>query len=104
MKFKKMSGLWSPQQVDDEITGKLLHIQEEGGKYESKVYTIETENAIFNVFGSTVLDDELKIINQIGNIIRIVFKGKVQGATAEYKSFEVYLGVEDEEVKDIPDY
>ncbi len=93
MKFKKYVGSWDMDK-QKEITGKILHIEEKGGKYETKVYTLETETEIVDVFGSAVLDGILSSFGQIGNTVRITFLGKKQGKDAEYKTFEVALGVE----------
>jgi len=91
MKFKKYVGSWNIEK-QKEIIGKILNIEEKGGKFESKVYTLETENEIVDVFGSAVLDIKLKPICQIGNIIKIVFLEIKKGKEAEYKDFDVYIG------------
>jgi len=91
MKFKKVSGAWNPAN-QKEIAGKILNIKEEGGKYKTKVYTLETEKEILDVFGSAVLDPKLEPIANVGNIVKIVFLGKKQGKDSEYKDFDVYLG------------
>jgi len=93
MKFKKTGISWDPQK-QKEIIGKLLNIQEEGGKYKTKVYTFETEDAVVDVFGSAVLDPKIRPVCQIGNKIKIVFLGMKQGKDAEYKDFDVFLGKE----------
>ena len=95
MKFKKYVGSWNAENKK-EITGKILNIEEEGGKYDTKVYTLETEDEIIDIFGSAVLDKILKPICKIGNTIRILFLGMKQGKDAEYKTYEVSLGTEDD--------
>lgn len=95
MKFKKYVGSWNPEN-QKEIVGKILNIQESGGKYNTKVYTLETENEIIDVFGSAVLDPKIKPICQIGNTIKIVFLGKKQGKDVEYKDFDIFLGAEND--------
>ena len=93
MKFKKTGISWDPQK-QKEIIGKLLNIQEEGGKYATKVYYLETEYAIVSVFGSTVLDARIQPIAQVGNVIKVVFLGKKESKDGqEYKDFDCYLGV-----------
>jgi len=92
MKFKKVIGSWNVEK-QKEITGKILRVQEQGGKFDTKVYTLETDDAIVDVFGSTVLDDKIKSLCEIGNVVQITFLGKVQGKDAEYKDFDVALGV-----------
>ena len=91
MKFKKYVGSWNIEK-QKEITGKILNIEEKGGKYETKVYTLETETEIVDVFGSIVLDEKLKSFGQVGNIIKIEYLGKKKGKDAEYKDFDVYRG------------
>ena len=97
MKFKKYIGSWDIEK-QKEITGKILNTEEKGGKYDTKVYTLETEDAIVDVFGSVVLDEKLKSFGQVGNTIRIVFLGKKQGKDAEYKDFDVFKGIKDPEI------
>jgi len=91
MIWKKVGMSWNPQE-QKEIIGKLLSTQENGGKYKTKVYTIETENAIIDIYGSAVLDAKIKPICQIGNMIKIVFLGMKKSKDAEYKDYACYMG------------
>jgi len=93
MEWKQTGFTWNPNN-DKEISGKLINIQEEGGKYKTKVYTLITEQGVVDIFGNVVLDAKIQNICQIGNDIKIKFLGmkKSQDGT-EYKDFECYLGV-----------
>ena len=95
MIWKKVGRSWDPgeQKV---IVGKLLSIQENGGKYKTKVFSLETKDAIVDVYGSAVLDAKIKPICQIGNIIKIVFLGMKNAKDGqEYKDYDCYLGSEE---------
>ncbi len=94
MKFKKVGGSWNPEN-QKEIVGKILNIKEKGGKYATKVYTLETKEAVVDVYGSAVLDPKILPISKIGTIVKIIFLGKKQGRDSEYKDFDVFLCVED---------
>jgi len=93
MKFKKYVGSWNPDK-QKEIIGKIIDVKEEGGKFNTKVYILETDDSVIDVFGSKVLDEKIKPICRIGNTVKIVFLGKKQGKDTEYKGFDVYLGSE----------
>lgn len=91
--WKKVGGIWLPQQKQDEISGKLLTMLEQVGDYGSKGYVLETSEEIRTAIGSTVLDRKIKdsgII--IGDFIKIVFLGKHEGEKADYKDFDVFKG------------
>jgi|WetSurMetagenome_2_1015567.scaffolds.fasta_scaffold203885_4 hypothetical protein len=84
---------WKPEKVDDEVSGVLVGKEENVGKFKSMVYHIERNGEQFNLFGSTVIDDKLKY-TKLGDLVRIVFKGKKKGKNAEYDDFEVYKSKE----------
>lgn len=91
MAFKLIEPIsWKPESPGDEIIGVLLRVEDEAGKYKSKVYHLETEDGKqLSIFGSAVLKDKLGYIS-IGDKIKIVFKGEVEGKDSKYKDFEVY--------------
>ncbi len=97
MKFKQ-SISWDAEK-HPEITGKVRVINEDvkiKDHVYRKVYVLVTENAVVEVLGSTVLDKKMENMNvQEGETIRINFLGMKKGDKAEYKDFEVSLGVED---------
>ena len=95
MKLKKVGRSWDPQE-QKEIIGKLLNVEDSGGKYKTKVYSFETEDAVVDVYGSAVLDAKIKPICQIGNMIKIVFLGMRNGKDdQDYKDYDCYLVIEE---------
>lgn len=96
MVFKLIEpNVWKFENEGDEIIGTLLRVEEDKGKYKSRIYHLETEDGKqLSVFGSTVLNDKMSYIS-IGNKIKIVFKGKVQGKDSEYNDFEVFKDFEE---------
>ncbi len=94
MKFKKYVGSWNVEK-QKEITGKIIKIKEKAGKYRTKVYVLETKDEVVDVFGSTVLDEKIHSICEIGNYVKIVFLGMKQGKESEYKDYDIFLGGEE---------
>lgn len=96
MKFKKLINPWIPENKDDEISGKLIRIDEKVGENESMMYTIETEESVRGIWGSTVLDEKMKIF-QVGDYVKIVFLGRKEGNKKEsYKDWDCFKGTEDD--------
>jgi len=98
MNYKKLINPWIPEKEDDAIEGKLLRVDSEVGENKSMFYILETKESIRGVWGSTVLDEKMKIF-EVGNYIKIVFLGKKKGTRAEeYKDFDVYRGEETKKI------
>ena len=69
-----MPQVWKPTEEEESIQGTLVDKGERGGKYNSTRYTLETEEGYVLVFGTTVLDNRMKLVN-VGDYIRIKFLG-----------------------------
>ena len=69
--------LWKPEEEGDQVEGVLLNKEEGVGVNESKLYQLETKDGIKNVWGSTVLDNRMKLVN-VGDYIKIRFDGFVK--------------------------
>jgi hypothetical protein len=65
---------WKYSNKGDSIEGVLVQKQENIGPNKSMLYSLETENGIKNVWGATVLDNLLALI-QVGIKIRITYEG-----------------------------
>jgi len=90
--WKKLSSLWIPEKKDEEISGRLAKVDVGVGENKSMLYTIETEDAVRGVWGSTVLDGKMRFF-EVGDYVKIVFLGKKEGGKKEsYKDFEVFFG------------
>jgi hypothetical protein len=100
--WKPIKGLWQPQKAKDEISGKLLGVQDKVGEYESKAYLIETDEEIMMVFSSTVLSDKMRII-QIGDFVKIVYGGVKESGKNEYKIYDVFKGCSSDAAKSTDD-
>jgi hypothetical protein len=81
---------WNPEKEGDSIEGIYLSKQEEVGENKATVYNIETpEKQVIGVWGSTVIDQKMKLISS-GDDIRIIFEGRVKPEKGkEYKSFKI---------------
>lgn len=82
--------IWKPENDGDSIQGKYLHKHD--GDKEAEIstrYYLEYENNTIMVWGSAVLDDRMNLIN-IGDFIKIVYKGKVKNKKGrEVKIYKV---------------
>jgi hypothetical protein len=71
--------IWDPTTVNEDLIGELVEVEEDVGQFNSKLYTILTdENEIRKVWGKKVLDDWMAGVN-IHDRIRIVYLGKHPG-------------------------
>jgi hypothetical protein len=66
--------IWKPEKEDDHIEGVLVNKKEEVGVNKSNVYYVDNKEGTYMVWGSTVLDDRMTIVN-VGDLIRITYKG-----------------------------
>lgn len=66
--------VWKPENEGDEIEGVLINKETEVGVNESNLYQLETKEGIKSVWGSTVLDQRMKLVN-IGDHLKIIYKG-----------------------------
>jgi len=82
--------IWKEEEKGDTIEGKLVGKREKGGKYGNASYLIENDEGVRVVFGTTVLENRMEAVN-IGDIVRIVFKGMAKNKRDEdIKLFEVF--------------
>jgi len=83
---------WQPQ-VNEVIQGSLVQMKSDIGPNNSNVYVIQTEQGDVDIWGTTVLDQELPKI-QIGTSIRIQYLGEKENPSTgrTYKSFKVWEG------------
>jgi hypothetical protein len=75
MTFKELKPeFWTYENKGDSIEGVLVQKQEHIGANDSNLYSLETEKGIKNVWGATVLDNLLSLV-QVGSKIRITYEG-----------------------------
>lgn len=88
---------WKPENEGDFICGVLARVQPEAGQNKSMLYSLKKEDGkIVNVWGSTVLDDKIAIINQ-GDDIKIVYEGKVKPEKGKaYHNYKVQRAISDD--------
>lgn len=69
--------VWKPTKEGDSIEGILIHKEPaDKSRQMSARYKIEVHPNVFKlVWGSTILDDRMQVVN-VGDKIRITFKGK----------------------------
>lgn len=73
--------IWKHEKDGDFIEGILLLKSSDIGENKSWMYSLETSEGIKNIWGSTILDSRMKLV-EIGSKIKITFKGvgeKVKG-------------------------
>ena len=84
--------VWKPEQAGDFIQGVLLAKEKSTGMYESEAYYIENNGKTLVVFGTTVLESRMKLV-QVGDVVKIVYKGIEKNKRNEdMKIFEVFKG------------
>lgn len=75
-KFEEIEpGIWKPANEGDLIQGLLISKKENVGLNNSRAYHIDTQDGLFMIWGSTVLDERMEFVN-IGDVVRITYKGK----------------------------
>ncbi len=94
MAFKSVDPIiWKHEKEGDSLTGWLMSVHPESGKYKGTAYNIEemgTEQK-FVVFGNNVLDDKMSFLKK-GVLLKIVFKGKKESANKQmYNDYEVFV-------------
>jgi hypothetical protein len=82
-----------PLEVGDSIEGKYVEKYENIGTYKSNVYVLDVNGERIGVWGSTVIDENMKDV-ALGSIVGFEFAGMRQGKGGEYKDFR--LGVIDD--------
>jgi len=84
--------VWKPEKDGDFIEGKLVSKKEKVGVNESNAYYVESKDETAMVWGSTVLDDRMTIVN-VGDMVRITFKGTVKNSRGQdTKIYKVEIG------------
>lgn len=97
--YKKNIGAWKYSNDGDSVEGKIFNIQKDvevkNQKYKYNIYTIEKSEVFIDIFGCKVIDDEFtKFKFEVGDHIKIIYKGIKKGKNEEYKDFEVYRGMD----------
>ena len=69
--------VWKAEKDGDSIQGVLVAKKENVGANESNAYIIGNETGQFFVWGATILDDRMLMVNT-GETIRITYKGKTK--------------------------
>jgi hypothetical protein len=67
-------GIWKPAIYGDKIEGKYIEKKENLGPNKSNAYLLQTDEGVFLVWGTAILDDRMNAVN-IGDFIRVTYKG-----------------------------
>lgn len=88
---------WKPNKGEF-IEGILVDKQENVGDNNSMLYKVETPAGVLNVWGTTILDARLRLIN-VGERVRITYKGlaEAKGGKQPAKIFKVETFVPDQQ-------
>lgn len=86
------TGIWKPENENDEIVGVLLSKETDVGINKSNLYTLEVEGKPVGIWGSTVLDPKMLGV-KVGDTVKIVYlgKGEAQGGKSAPKLFKVFI-------------
>ncbi len=87
-----MNTTWDPEE-GEEIQGQLAEIRKDVGPNHSNVYVIQTEDGEIDIWGKTVLDQELPKI-PIGTDVRIKYLGDKENPSTgrTFKAFQIWKG------------
>jgi len=66
--------IWQPEKDGDFIEGILIKKQSDVGTNKSKMYSVDTSDGIKNVWGSTILDSRMDLV-EVESKIKITYKG-----------------------------
>ena len=66
--------IWKPEKEGDSVEGVLILKREKSGKFNKESYYIENKDRSYLVFGTTVLENRMRLVN-VGDVVRIVFEG-----------------------------
>jgi len=93
------SDVWDKKEP---IEGVLVKTENEIGPNSSKMYSIETDEGIVKVWGSTVLDDKLANLPD-GILLKIEYEGTLKSKKGtEYHSYKVFIEQETDPKDDKP--
>lgn len=91
MKYDKNNKIrevyWNPTD-DESIHGIIVDKLDNIGRYNSKLYKIQNENKIYNVWGSMQLDEIMKTTT-IGDKITLTYTGKIKTSRYNMKKYKL---------------
>lgn len=91
MKHSKNSKIietyWNPTD-NESIHGIIIDKLNNIGRYNSKLYKIQDENKIYNIWGSIQLDEIMKT-TAIGDKITLTYKGKIKTSRYTMKKYKL---------------
>ncbi len=93
---------WKPEAAEDSIEGIYIACDEKVGTNNSNVYILENDGKQIKVWGSTIIDDRMRLISP-GDKVKIIFKGETKNKKGQaLKLFSVFKDTPDKiEIKSI---
>lgn len=89
---------WTYVKDGDFIEGILIRKQENVGPNSSMLYSIETPAGVKNVWGATILDERMALVN-VGDKIKITYKGNAEAKKGK-KPAKIFKVEVDKEIED----
>lgn len=91
---------WEYKEENDAVSGIYLSMQTGAGENKSNVYNLEMPNRkIMSIWGSTVLDNKMKLV-KFGDDIKIIYlgeKSETGKGSRRYKDFKIQRAKQIEE-------
>lgn len=89
---------WTYEKDGDFIEGFLVQVQKDIGVNKSMLYSVETPEGVKNVWGATLLDSRMSLVN-VGSKVKITYKGLAEAKSGKNpaKIFKVEVDVEEKE-------
>ncbi len=103
MTFKEVGNelpeIWKPEKEGDFIVGIYKQKKERVGKNNSNLYVLDQGQKLMSVWGSTVLDDLMVCHANIGDKIKITYRGEDE--EKNYKKFKLEIDDGEESIETI---
>ena len=80
---------WNYEKEGDFIAGIYLGMRQEVGENKANLYNLRTEKGVISIWGSTVLDTKLPLL-EVNDDIKIIYLGEKTGSgSRKYKDFKI---------------
>ncbi len=73
---------WTYDTEGDFIEGELVQVQEDIGPNHSMLYSIQTSDSIKSVWGATILDSRMSLVNK-GEKVKITYMGLAEAKSGK---------------------
>lgn len=80
---------WKPEKENDFICGVYKGIGKNVGENKQNVYHLQTDSKVISIWGSTVLNGKMELV-QVGDDIKIIYLGESPSGQRKGKDYHNY--------------